>query len=312
MLNVHLLTKNNDQTVTKALESVMALKPTILVGDLGSTDRTVDICDNYGAHIIRMDDRDRSAARNRLIEEAPEGLNMMIEPWEILAQGYENVAEGYVKVLNNQTLSKEVRIWTTGHFVNPVYERLESDVQNEVDVLFYTIGGRDHAEDLRLINLWIEGSPRITSPYYYKACTLMAMGQYDEFLKAAEHFLFLDKTSMSSVMIRYYLSMIYLIHKREYKPVLQNINLCLCARPLMAEFWCLLGDAYYHLLKRFVDAKNFYENAMLLGKRRLANDKWPMDISKYNQYPQKMIESCEKIVESHSTYSHGLFTGRSS
>ena len=305
MLTVHLLTKNNAQTVGQALESVIALKPTILVGDLGSTDRTVDICDNYGAHIIRMDDRDRSAARNRLIEEAPDGLNLMIEPWEILAQGYENIAEGYAKILSDQTLSKEVRIWTTGHFINPIYERLESDVQKEVDVLFYAVGSRDHAEDLRLVNLWIEKNPRITAPYYYKACTLMAMGQYDEFLKTAEHFLFLDKTSMSSVMTRYYLSMVYLIHKKKARPVLQNMNLCLCARPLMAEFWCLLGDAYYHLLKRFVDAKCFYENAMLLGRRRLADDKWPMDISKYNQHPQKMIESCDKIVGSHGLFKSG-------
>lgn len=302
MLTTHLLTKNNAKTVAQALESVVSVSDTILVGDLGSTDRTVDICERYGAHIIRMDDRDRSAARNRLIEEAPEGLNMMIEPWEVLAQGHQNIAEGYAKILNNQTISKEVRIWSKGRFVNPVYERLNSEVKNDVDVLFYGVGSRDYDEDLRMVELWLNDNPRASAPYYYKACCLMALGRYDEFLKTAEHFLFLDKSSMSSVMARYYLSMIYLMHKRQYKPVLQNINLCLCAQPLMAEFWCLLGDAYYHLLRRFVDAKDFYENAMFLGSRRLANDKWPMDISKYNQYPQKMIDSCSKIIGTRAVY----------
>ena len=61
----------------------------------------------------------------------------------------------------------------------------------------------------------------------------------------------------------------------------------------------------YHLLKKFHQAKDFYENALILGKRRLATDKWPMDISKYGAYPKKMIESCDKIIESHSTYSSG-------
>jgi len=102
-------------------------------------------------------------------------------------------------------------------------------------------------------------------------------------------------------MIRYYLALAYLIHHRKVKPALQNINLCLCAHPLMAEFWCLIGDVYYHLLKRFDYAKDFYENAIILGARRLKKDKWPMDISKYESYPKKMIESCDQIT---SNFSH--------
>ena len=304
MLNVHILTKNNSKTIAQTLESVLPLKPNVIVGDMGSTDRTVDICDNYGAQIVMLDDRDKAEARNRIIEDHGGDLNLMLEPWEILAQGHSNIAEGFVKILNNQTLSKEARVWKQGRFINPVYEILENPCSNETDVLLYVVGSRDHEEDLKRVDLWIEKEPRLSSPYYYKACSLMSLGRYDEFIKCAEHFLFLDSKSMSAVMCRYYLAMIYLIHKRQYKPVLQNLNLCLCARPLMAEFWCLMGDVYYHLLKRFADAIEFYENAMLLGKRRLANDKWPMDISKYNQYPKKMIESCEKIISTRATYSN--------
>jgi glycosyltransferase involved in cell wall biosynthesis len=304
MITVQILTKNNAQTIAKTLESVQSLNSTILVGDMDSTDRTRDICENFGAYVIRVDGRNRSEARNRLIAEAS-GLNMMIEPWEVLAQGHDNVKEGHASILTGSVISKEIRFWTKGQFINPTYERIKSENDQETGVLFYSIGSRDYEEDLRLIELWKDTDPRLSAPFYYQACCQMALGRYEEFLKTVEHFLFLDKESTSSIMARYYLAMVHLVHKKQARPVLQNINLCLCARPLMAEFWCLMADAYYHLLKKFNQAKEFYENALILGQRRLATDKWPMDISKYGAYPTKMIESCKKIKETHSIYSSG-------
>ena len=91
-------------------------------------------------------------------------------------------------------------------------------------------------------------------------------------------------------------------HKKRVKPALQNLNLCLCAKPLMAEFWCLTGDVYYHLLHDFKKAKQFYHNAIVLGHHRLKSDKWPMDITKYNTYPSKMIESCDELLKSTKLY----------
>ncbi len=308
MVTVQILTKNNSKTIAKTLESVQFLSPTIFVGDMGSEDRTIDICENFGAHIIRLDDRDRSKGHNRLIDESPNGLKMMIQPWEVLAQGHENIQNGYASILTGQVVSKEIRFWTEGRFINPTYERLAFKNEKEAGVLFYSIGSRNYEEDLRLIELWKSVDPRLAAPYYYQACCQMALGRYEEFLKTVEHFLFLDKNSMSSIMARYYLAMVHLIHKKQARPVLQNMNLCLCARPLMAEFWCLMADVYYHLLKKFDQAKEFYENALILGQRRLATDKWPMDISKYGTYPRKMIESCEKIEENKSIYHDGKTT----
>ena len=302
MITVQILTKNNAKTIAKTLESVQSLNPTIIVGDMGSKDRTIDICDNFGVHIIRLDDRDRSKGRNRLIDESPDGLQMMIQPWEILAQGHQNIQEGYASILTGQVVSKEIRFWIEGQFINQTYERLESESNKETRVLFYSIGSRDYEEDLRLIEIWKATDTRISAPYYYQACCQMALGRYEEFLKTVEHFLFLDKESTSAIMARYYLAMVHLIHKKHARPVLQNINLCLCARPLMAEFWCLMADVYYHLLKKFDQAKEFYENALILGQRRLATDKWPMDISKYGVYPRKMIESCKNIKDNKSIY----------
>ena len=98
-------------------------------------------------------------------------------------------------------------------------------------------------------------------------------------------------------MIRYYYAMTMLIYKKSYKPALQNINLCLCAKPLMAEFWCLMADVYYHLLNKFSEAKFFYENAIFMGSRRMKNDVNPIDLDKYKAYPNKMIKSCEQLLQ---------------
>ena len=107
---------------------------------------------------------------------------------------------------------------------------------------------------------------------------------------------------MSSVMLRYYYAYVQLIHFKDAQACLKNINLCLCAKPLMSEFWCLMADVYYHLLHQFQFAKEFYENAIIMGNKRLKTDKYPMDISKYKSYPLKMIDSCDKIVSKTSFY----------
>lgn len=302
MLTAQLLTKNNATTVGKALESIMGLNAKVVVGDLGSTDKTIDICEGHGIQVRRLAGTCRNEARNLLMAD---GWNMMMEPWEIFSSGHQHARNisrcSYAKIIREKTINKEIRLWNEGAFVNPIYERLDVETPHEANVVFYCIGARDYADDMRLIEEWKEKEPFSSAPYYYQASTLLALGQHEEFLKVAQHYLFLDSKSMSSVMTRYYLAYVFLT-KKEVRPALQNLNLCLCARPLMAEFWCLMADVYYHLLKKFDQAKEFYENALILGARRLSTDKWPMDISKYGKYPRMMIKSCEKITESWTVY----------
>ena len=49
-------------------------------------------------------------------------------------------------------------------------------------------------------------------------------------------------------------------------------------------------------------ANEFYENALILGKKRLGSDRWPMDISKYEKYPKMMIDSCNKILSKNTDF----------
>lgn len=307
MPTIHLLTKNNESTILKTLESVKGFGR-IVVGDLGSTDRTVDVCKAMGAEVYIVPDLTRSQARNWLIKKH-DGPHLMIEPWEILVQGgclLKEVKSGayYSTIIHNKVLTKEIRVWNGNYqFTNPVFERLTEDTENELGFVFYSTGGIDYEEATRGIAKWKESEPLAVAPHYYHSCLLLSQGLWDDYLKVAEHYLFLDKSeSMSAIMTRYYCAFVQLTQKRLVRPTLQNLNLCLCSKPLMAEFWCLTGDVYYHLLHKFDLAIEFYENAQLMGSRRTKADKWPMDIAKYNQYPAKMIKSCEKILDSRSVF----------
>jgi len=298
MINVQILTYNNQSTVRRAIESLISINAEVTVGDLGSTDNTVPICENLGAIVEHFGGVDRATARNRL---AKPGLNLAMEPWEVLVQGkVDSIADcAYVTVINRRILTREIRLWKFGALhINPTFESLDCSAQIESDIVLSSIGRRDFEYDRTMIDLWKKQHPTAPEPYYCSSGIELAEAKYDEFMRNAEHYLFLDRTQrMTTVMTRYYLAMTYLVHRRQARPSLQNINLCLCARPLMAEFWCLMGDIYYHLLKNFRAAMEFYENAIILGSRRLKSDRWPMDISKYRDYPDKMIESCKSLSE---------------
>ena len=303
MFTIHLLTKNNEKTIEKTLRSIQECNSRVMVGDMGSTDSTVKICEEHNADVYRTHTLSRYEARNHLSKLSDKGWKMYIEPWEVMAQGH-TLIDGTSgaccrgKVLQNGILSKEIRFWKIGEFVNPVFERLNVVSDLEIDAVFYAIGGPDINETLQLLNKWKLDHPTAPQPYYYHACLALSQGKYNDFLNLSDHYMAMEsnKSCLSAVMNRYYYALAQVVYKKNHRLALQNLNLCLCANSLMAEFWCLTGDVFYHLLNNFEDASQFYRNAIFLGARRDSKDKWPMEISKYREYPEKMLQSCESIL----------------
>ena len=123
----------------------------------------------------------------------------------------------------------------------------------------------------------------------------MAQKKYKEFLNVAKHYTFLEKSGISYTMTKYYMGLIQLYGFQDIKSCIENAVTCIITNPLMAEFWCLLGDAYY-VGKDYKKAQYFYENAIFLGTRRETNDIWPLEISKYKEHPNKMIKSCKELT----------------
>lgn len=302
MTTIQILTLNNENTIQQCVKSLSPLNADIIIGDLGSSDNTVSLCNFLGLSVYNLGRIERDKARNQL---AKNGINLSVEPWEILAQGsIEEFSEcSYASILSDKIITKNIRLWKPHlKHINPTFEKIDSDTSSHSNLIFYSIGSRDYNYDKSMINKW-KNNPMLPQPHYYESCIELSLGNYENFFKSAERYLFMDNSnSMPSIMLRYYMAYVYLTNKKLVRPSLQNINLCLCKKPLMSEFWCLMGDVYYHLLKDFHKSKTFYENATILGSRRKKNDTYPMDLSKYKTYPKKMIKSCDDILSNSSMY----------
>lgn len=301
-LTIILLIKNNQETVAAALDSVLELNPKeILVGDLGSRDKTPKICEKFEARIMNLAGfKDRGQACNRLIEECKSDWMLYIHPTEILIAGHERIkgAEkpSYVQVLQGDLIKKQIRLFNKDKkifFKNPVLETIEYSKSSFCDAIIWS--NNTLIDNQKGIERWRSSAPLSTEPYYFETHLYLARGDYSKFLSLAKHYLFYEKQNKISVtMTRYYLaSVLGLIHEN-FEEAIQNTLFCLTENILMAEFWCLLGDIFLKM-NQFEKAISFYENAILLGSKRLKSDLWPMHISKYKEYPEEMIGKCKEV-----------------
>lgn len=307
-LAIHLLTKNNEETIKDTLDSILSLRCDIIIGDLGSTDQTLNLCSNYHAKIFKINlNNDYSQAWNKLLEMTDCKWIMTINPWERIFKGIEHIKglkDGSYKfnVVKGDTITKQVRLWHRNKnikYTNPVYEQVLDPNAQELPVYLSSANFLKSDYPL-LIENWKKNKPLAKEPHYYEACNLLLQKRWQEFLSVAEHYLFIEnKVTMSLVMTWYYCSMVYCYIKKDYNKAINYIIKCIENKPIMAEFWCLLGDIFYDL-KQLNKAKEFYENAILIGSKRKSDD-WPFEVSKYREYPSKMIENC-KTVNSLRTY----------
>ena len=279
------------------------------MGDLGSSDGTVAICHKFGAIVVPFPAADNhSEVRNQLLSMSKTGWNFSLQPWEIIIAGHDLIknmvetsgcATYRMQVLRGQVITKEIRLSNKKlKFSNPLYESITDDTASDLnDVIIYVKPHtQDHNEQLKKIERWKKNKPTAYEPYYYHAFILLEQRKYHEFIIMAEHYLFHQKQGIPSVMMRYYLAMVYLYEYSNVQSATKYTLECLATRPLMAEFWCLLGDIYYKT-GDYEKAAAFYENAKILGGKRLKTDEWPLEITKYKQHPDQMLDSCKHLLE---------------
>ena len=306
MITIQTIIKHDTPDMTHFFQSVSPLKPQIVAINIGATRRCVDMCESNGAEIYRPHDHsDLSNVRNEAISKGRCEYQMFLHPWETILQGWDqlknlNKRSYNIPVLHDTLMSKETRIWkvsTKIKFVNPVCEHLDESASEYLHCILSSTNEYDAVERLHQIRDWKQQNINNVDPYYYLALGYLTLGDYDNFLKTSVHYMHINTNkSMSSTMNKYYFALVNTYITKSFKPALQNITQCLEINPLMAEFWCLAGDVQYHLLKKYDKARHLYDNALILGSQRKQDDAWPMDISKYQEYPNKMIKICDAIV----------------
>ncbi len=305
MITTLILAKNHEDIISSTLESVKDFGE-ILVADLGSKDKTPSICEEMGAKVFNTPfNYNYSAIRNNLAAKADTDWLFWLDPGEIVSSGgeyfeAEKLDPMYrVMILKGDLLMKEVRLFRKGEakFVRPVFEGIEPDVAEQTLPIVVTGDTKpDYQEMMETLMRWKDEQPLSPEPDYYTTCLHLMNKRYDQFMITAEHFLFLKsgKIDASTTLIKYYLAS--LIKKKNLGKALQLVLECLASYPLMAEFWCMLGDLYLFFIREYDRAYQFYENALILGSQRLAEDTMPMEISKYDEYPQKMMNAIQDAI----------------
>lgn len=306
MLTIQVLTLNNAGTIERCLDSLLPVGGRVVVGDMGSSDGTDAIASGMGAEVVSVRfGGDYSALRNSLIAE---GSNMYVEPWESIARGAEHIASlrgsHAFYVLESGVVSKQVRLWDSGRFENPVFEAV-AGASPEVTpgVVVLSEGRPDRRKEATdVCRKWVEERPTMPDSHYYLACSLLAEGRAREFSVAAKTYLSMSPPEGDSVVLmNYYLARVGFAIG-EYREAYRRAAGCLVARPSYAEFWCLLADM---LCARgeYKKATHMYKNALVAGRMRPSDDMFPVEVAKYNSYPKEMEEKCNKAM------GEGLFMG---
>jgi len=201
-----------------------------------------------------------------------------------------------VQIIEKDILTKPIRLWSKNlnlKYENPVYENVTSDAKILKDNFIYSLGAPNEPDMEQCLKDWIKEKPTLSDPYYYYACHFLKNRKLKEFLNMAQHYLFLEEKGSSRLFCLYTMAQVFL-YQDKIKEAIEHLLPCLKEYPHMAEFWCLLGDIYFRV-KEFGKAKSFYENAMLGGLVR-GLDELPVEISKYKEYPEKMIKNCETFL----------------
>lgn len=302
MITIHILIQNNLNQIETTLESLQSLDCEFIFGDLGSTDGTADICKKYGKVISVQEPR--HTARNKLLSISKTEWQFYIEPGETLSSGHDlfYFLEGLPKrvyVVADGVITKEVRIWKECQFVNPVFEYLQTDEAETINIF---LAGAGQPNQLEKLLAWKKQSPQSADVDYYLACQYLVLKDYNRFSTYAESFLFKEcNPTYPAIMTRYYLAQVQLHVKKHVHEATRNIVYCLAQKPLMAEFWCVVGDCFY---RAGVPEKaiEFFRMAIEMGKSRPTDDPYPIEVAKYNEYPAKMIELCKAIVKTTFPY----------
>lgn len=203
-----------------------------------------------------------------------------------------------INVFYNKFSIKETRITTKNNFIfkNKVYEML--DCNNISNSIIKIDASKTSRLDLtEYLSEWQKKEPLNNQVYYYKALNYLHNQNYNQFISDSEKLLFksaLDENN--ELLIRYYLANVFLFKVQSNQKFIENILTLIAKKPEMSEFWCLAGD-YWYTKNNFKNAKIFYKYALIASNHRDYEDGMFTIEDKYQDYPKKMIENCNKIIE---------------
>lgn len=305
-LQIQIILKNDSNSVLDCIQSLSAVKnKRIILADIGLCD--LKPFQTLNVEIVKYKlDNSFAKIRNQMIEKCKEPWILWLESNETLIQGADEINEIITtdlidsfncKIIENSTIFKDIKLFHKDKkikFKFPIFEVLNDSTKLTTKIFFNRTSSKTGIED-KLLKSWKTAEPLAPEPLYYEALLCLSNSNFPEFIRHCESYFFLDSTSDSALLLRYYLAQIQALKLKEYKKALSNILFCLEKQPLFAEFWCLLGDIYWKL-RSYSRAMAFYENATILGSKR-TDDDLPVEVNKYKEYPTKMANRCQELID---------------
>lgn len=302
--------RNESEFLEDCIKSCQAFDYEIIAVNMNSNDGSDAIAHDYGCKVVTVPfNNDYAISKNLAINAIDYEWLFFLEPNERIVRGMDTLNLGEhdairVNIIQERVITKQTRIIrkaSTARFSNPAFESIKSNPTHS-DIYISQVERIRQEEKSEIVSKWITDKPLSPQPHYYLACINLANNKIDDFLNKSERYLFLEKSpQMSYYMTKYYMATVLAYEKKTYDRASKLIVECLMANPLMAEYWCLLGDIYYSLDK-FEKAMHFYDNAMILGSRRLKSDEYPFHVEKYKKHPLQMMESCRKMISTTKNY----------
>ena len=311
LLTVNILNSNSNLTQIDCIKNFGNLNCKIIIANIDKDIKYKHQANNL--EIVKFySDKGISEIKNKLVQMCKTPWMIFLEAWEELvdAQSFiESLATKSKKayklnIIQGDLLTKETRLWHRNskiQFINPVFDTAIGDAELSMEMILSS-GGEHQIDFIHHIDKWQEKLPLSAEPLYYRASYALKKKNWDSFINYGIAYLHQEQNkNMSWYMTHYYLSMVYCYLKKDYSKSISHVLNCIMKKPVMAEFWCLLGDNYY-AINQFEKAISFYDNAIILGSRRKKTCDWSMEISKYLEYPQKMIDASKKVLEATSGY----------
>ena len=191
-LTILLLIKNNKETIDQFLSSIEEINYKLIVGNMGSTDGTVEKLLHKNAQIVPLSfDDDLSKLRNFLISKVKSGWILHLEPFEQIISGIDLLKKSIsgpaacysFPVIQGDTLTKQNKLWHTSlnlKFTNPVYETIDSE--SKLLNCYITSQSIPQQFDVKpIIKKWHQSNPLSPDPIYYLACAELFDKNWDSF-----------------------------------------------------------------------------------------------------------------------------------
>lgn len=163
VLSLCLIVKNEEDNLTRCVNSVRGLVDEVIVVDTGSTDATQRIASQHGAKVVPFDftSVDFAAARNRAIESAKGRWVLMLDADETLHPAHapmvetlmakEENAAYYLERHNHWSDSEKPTVdYVVRLFPNRPDYRYRGRVHETINASIVAGGGRLHMTDIRL------------------------------------------------------------------------------------------------------------------------------------------------------------------